>query len=203
MEQPHSPILFYNETSATSLTYCTLLQHQFTKSTIFKLKTSSITLELNEKTPWIGFFSIITLGTIDRLDKFLSLVATYQGAIVIGAIGTSPPRQGFEEELTARHLGYEQRSRIKIFYLQGGYNQYQLGFVQRFSLSLSAWKDLIQIWKKTPSESSRRQEPLEISEWKNTGKSLSIPKHELLTPMVQWLTSIGVIALGEDSSQEN
>lgn len=203
MEQPHSPILFYNEASATSLTYCTLLQHRISRGTILRLKGSSKIAVIDAKAPWIGFFSSITLGTIDQLSQFLSLVATFQGAIVIGAIGTSPPRQGIEEELTARHLRHEQRSRIKIFYLQGGYDQNQLGFVQRFSLSLSAWKDLIQIWRKTPSESSRRQEPLEISEWKNTGKSLSIPKPELLTPMVQWLTSIGVIALGEDSSQEN
>lgn len=198
----NEPILYYRSNSNTSRIYCQLLFEQLGEGRIISYQETPDQRALGTTPPWICFISPITLGTIELLADFLQSTQFYEERIIIGAVGISPPREGMEEELTARHLSQEQRKTRKIFYLQGGYNQYQLGFVRRFTLSLSAWKELIQIWKKPsnqpgepvttanpPGQQGSQNQDQNQDHWIQTGKSLFIPKAELVQPMASWIRS--------------
>jgi hypothetical protein len=195
----NEPILYYRSNSNTSRIYCQLLLEQLGEGRIMGYQKTPDQRALDTTPPWICFISPITLGTIELLTRFLESTQSYEGRIIIGAVGISQPREGMEEELTARHLSYDQRKTRKIFYLQGGYNQYQLGFVRRFSLSLSAWMELLQIWKKpsnqpgepvTTTNPPGQQVHQNQDHWAQTGKSLFIPRPELVQPMASWIRSI-------------
>jgi len=69
-----------------------------------------------------------------------SLDALVGKSIVVFAVGASPWSEAIVEELEERNFTKEERARIKLFYMRGGFNLGKLGFPYRILMILFKYK---------------------------------------------------------------